>query len=190
MLQEGSLYLQLGFDHILDWQAYDHMLFVLVLCAGYTFSQWKGVLVLVTAFTIGHSITLALSALDIFRLDQDLVEALIPLTILLTALYNLIVWKPTNAKQPVRWEYLLALGFGFIHGMGFSNYFRALMSESESVVKPLLFFNLGIEIGQVVFVLVALSIASAVIQYGKLSQTYWTKGISTLVGIAAIYLMM
>ncbi|MEM7375561.1 MAG: HupE/UreJ family protein [Bacteroidota bacterium] len=189
MFQEVSIYLQLGFEHILDWQGYDHMLFILALCAAYSLKQWKSVLILVTAFTIGHSITLALSALDIFRLDETLIERLIPLTILITAVYHL--FAPEKGGQFFsRWvEYLLALGFGFIHGMGFSSYFRALMSDSEAITTPLLGFNLGIEGGQIIFVLVVLGIASLMIDAFKLPRIRWQRMVSGVVGLIAIYLL-
>lgn len=190
MLQEFQIYLQLGFEHILDWQGYDHMLFILALCGGYTFSQWKDVLVLITAFTVGHSITLALSALDLFRLDDGLIEFLIPLTILLTGLYHWLSANQHVEKQVSRWEYGLALGFGCIHGMGFSNYFRALMLDSASVLKPLLFFNIGIEIGQIVFVLLALGVATLALRFTNLPHSAWNRVISGLVILAALYLML
>lgn len=190
MLQEFQIYLQLGFEHILDWQGYDHMLFILALCGGYTLRQWKGVLVLITAFTVGHSITLALSALDLFRLDDGLIEFLIPLTILLTGLYHWLNKIEDEEKQISKWEYGLALGFGCIHGMGFSNYFRALMLDSASVLKPLLFFNIGIEIGQLVFVILALGIASLALTFTNISRPSWNRAIAGIVVIAAIYLML
>jgi hypothetical protein len=109
---------QMGVDHILDIGAYDHMLFVVTLCSVFQVKQWKQVLILLTAFTIGHSITLVLAGLDVIQVNADLIETLIPITILLTALYNLSYGK---AKTTL-WNYLLALGFGLIHGMGFSNF--------------------------------------------------------------------
>lgn len=191
MFQELSVYLQLGFDHILDWQGYDHMLFILALCTGYTLKQWRAVLILITAFTIGHSLTLALSALDIFRLNEELVERLIPLTILLTALFNLFIQKDgEKSRTTSRWAYLLALGFGLIHGMGFSSYFRALMMETESIIKPLLGFNLGLEVGQILFVILALGLASLVVDVGGLSRKKWNISVSVLVAIVSLWLLL
>ncbi len=156
-MNQFFIFLKLGFSHIADPQAYDHLLFIITLCALYPIRAWKRILILVTAFTIGHSITLALSALDILRIPSDLVEFLIPVTILITALYNIL--SPSNAldtskRQAVVFHYTLALVFGLIHGMGFSNYFRTLMGESSAILMPLFSFNLGIEIGQLLIVAV------------------------------------
>ena len=153
-MSEFSAFLKLGFDHISDLQAYDHMLFIITLCAVYELKEWKKILILVTAFTIGHSLTLALSAMDILRVPSDLVELLIPVTILLTSLHN--VWTRKQAggflSKKVSINYLLALFFGLIHGMGFANYFRSLFGEMGSIVKPLFAFNVGIELGQLLIV--------------------------------------
>lgn len=152
-----SLYFNLGVEHILDMEGYDHMLFIITLCAVYFWQDWKNILILVTAFTIGHSVTLALSALDIFRMPSGLIELLIPITILLTALYNI----RTANKVHESWlqvNYFLALFFGFIHGMGFSNFFRGLHPESSNIVTELLSFNLGIEVGQILIVICFLAL--------------------------------
>ena len=137
---EFVTFLQLGFEHISDVRGYDHMLFIITLCAVYRPEQWKKVLVLVTAFTIGHSVTLVMSALDIMRIPADIVETLIPVTILLTAIHN-VTWHrstKTTFGRDDKIHYSLALVFGFIHGMGFSNYFRALLGSSGEIVLPLL----------------------------------------------------
>lgn len=149
-MDEFFLYLQLGTDHILDLTAFDHLLFVVTLCAAYHWRDWRQVLILVTAFTIGHSITLVLAGLDLIPIPAAVVEFLIPVTILVTSIHNLTVNKADLTKQRV--TYAIALFFGLIHGMGFSNYFRTLMGSSEAVVKPLFAFNIGIELGQLVIV--------------------------------------
>lgn len=150
-MEEFWIYLRLGFEHICDWEGYDHMLFVITLCAFYALKDWKRITILITAFTIGHSITLALSALNIFRMPQQLVETLIPVTILLTALHNVYFDSTDKLGRRIAGNYGLALGFGFIHGMGFSNYFNALMGGG-SILKPLFAFNIGLEIGQLLIV--------------------------------------
>ena len=156
-------YTELGFDHILDPQGYDHILFVVALCAIYLIQDWKKVLILVTAFTIGHSLTLALSSLKIVNISASLVEKLIPITIILTCIYN--IWKArtnlpskqsTVREEKVMANYVLALGFGLIHGLGFSNFFKAMLGRDESIVMPLLSFNIGVELGQIVIVLASL----------------------------------
>jgi hypothetical protein len=188
--QGTSIYFTLGLEHILDPQGFDHMLFILALCAVFTLRQWRQVAVLVTAFTIGHSLTLALAALDIFRLPADWVEFMIPLTILLTSLYNLWLLRGEKPEYRVRGNYLLALGFGLIHGMGFSNFFRQLLMESESVVKPLLFFNLGIEAGQLLVVGAILLRAGIWVELIRIPAKWWTMTLSIGTGLGALWLML
>ncbi|MDX2286301.1 MAG: HupE/UreJ family protein [Bacteroidia bacterium] len=186
-----TIYLQLGFEHILDPQGYDHMLFIVALCAAYRPAQWRNIVVLVTAFTIGHSVTLALAVLDLFRLPEAWVELGIPVTIFLTCLYNL--WHGVQERSPrrVQFNYLLALLFGFIHGMGFSNYLRSLlaMGGTEQVAGPLLFFNLGIEGGQLVLVALMLGLAWAVLDRLKAPHRYWNWAVSGIAALAALQLI-
>ncbi len=147
------IYAQLGFEHISDLAGYDHILFVVVLCAVYRVSQWKKILILVTAFTIGHSVTLALSALEIVSLQQEITEFFIPVTIFLTALYNIRKGeqKPSDSES-ILFHYLLALFVGFVHGMGFSNFFASLLGSAGDILMPLFAFNIGLEIGQLLIV--------------------------------------
>ena len=149
-----SAYLQLVVEHILDLQGFDHMLFVLALMATYSPKQWKQILILVTAFTLGHSVTLAISALNGPILPAVWVELMIPITILITAIQGLAVPSNANAGKQVR--YGIALFFGLIHGMGFSNFFRSLLGQETDIFVPLLAFNLGVEVGQIIIVLVIL----------------------------------
>lgn len=157
VLEEFLLYLSLGFHHIADPQACDHLLFIVTLCAAYPLLAWRQVLVLITAFTIGHSLTLALSALHLVNLPSKWVEILIPITILLSSLFN-VLGGVAPAKQRVfsakiGSRYLLALLFGLIHGLGFSSFFRALMGEATNITWPLFSFNIGIELGQILIVM-------------------------------------
>lgn len=183
-----QVYLQLGFDHISDLKGYDHMLFLLALCAVYAGSEWKRVLVLITAFTIGHSLTLALSALDVIHFNQHLVEILIPATILLTALKNLFLIK-TEEKT---WDlsYLLPLFFGLIHGMGFSSFFKSLLGQEADIILPLFAFNVGVEIGQVVIVAFIMLINFVVTKGIKVQQKHWNQVISVIACILAIYMII
>ena len=153
-MNEFGFYFSEGINHITDLQGFDHMAFVITLCAYYNLHEIKKILVLITAFTIGHSVTLALSSLDILRVNQQAVEILIPVTILLTAIYN-ITFKQKPSRK-IALNYLLALFFGLIHGMGFSNFFRSMMMgiQDASIALPLFSFNLGIEIGQLMIVTV------------------------------------
>ena len=148
-----KLYFQLGMEHILDIRGYDHILFVVALTTIYLIKDWKRVLILVTAFTIGHSITLALATLHIIKFNSDLVEFLIPVTIFLTALANLLRKRAEQSSKKIQLNYWLALFFGLIHGMGFSNYLRSLLGSDTTIFTQLLAFNLGLEIGQIIIVL-------------------------------------
>jgi hypothetical protein len=170
-MQDFFFYLNLGWEHIISLDALDHQLFVLVLVAVYSYQEWKKILVLVTAFTIGHSITLALSILDIIRVPADWVEFLIPLTILLTALDNILMRnKPENL---MRMNYYLALIFGLIHGMGFANTARMMMSGEENIAVPLLGFNIGLELGQILVVLIILLVEFVVLRFLKVKKVHW-----------------
>ncbi|WP_163717212.1 HupE/UreJ family protein [Mangrovibacterium lignilyticum] len=145
-----QLYLKLGFEHIINLNGYDHIVFVLALCAGYQFGEVKRLLILITAFTIGHSVTLALSTLNYVLISPGLIEFLIPVTILITALSNLR--QPSDRQRYL--IYIVVLFFGLIHGLGFSNYLKELLGTEVSIVGPLLAFNLGLEFGQLLILLV------------------------------------
>ena len=149
-------YLQLGWEHIISSDALDHQLFILALVAIFSFKDLKKVLILVTAFTIGHSVTLALSAFDIIRFPSNWIEFLIPCTIVFTALDNLIFSK--NVEKLIKLNYFLALFFGLIHGMGFANSVRMMLAQEQSITIPLFGFNVGLEIGQIAVVIIVLSI--------------------------------
>ena len=149
----------LGFEHISDLAGYDHILFLIVLCAVYRVQQWRSILILVTAFTIGHSVTLALVSLDIFSIPSNIIKFLIPTTIFITALHNVIGPGTTERSSKMMQNYAMALFFGFIHGMDFSNYFKALLMDPSTIMIPLLGFNVGIELGQLLVVFFIVSIA-------------------------------
>lgn len=187
-MPEWELYLRLGFAHITDWEGYDHMLFLLALCGAYPPGKWKPVLVLVTAFTLGHSLTLALTALGYIPVHAGLIEFLIPTTILLSAVGNLVL--PPRPQERFPWlRYALALSFGLIHGMGFSNYFRGLLGATGNLLQPLLLFNLGVELGQVCIVVVILGLAWATIRLLRLPPKAWRAGVSLLAGGLALWMM-
>lgn len=182
-----TTYLELGYDHILDLDAYDHILFVITLCAIYAASHWKRVLILVTAFTLGHSVTLALSTLNILTINPTLVEVLIPVTIILTAIYNVTTVKKNLYNMT--WHYALAAFFGLIHGLGFSNYLKAILGREESIFVPLLSFNLGVEVGQIVIVLITIAVAHLFMDFLKLKQKYWTIIISLISILVSSFLL-
>lgn len=181
-----SAYLQLGFDHISDLNGYDHILFIVALCAIYRLQEWRKVAILVTAFTIGHSITLALAALDIIPINGALIEFLIPVTIVITALYNVITHRTntadTNAtfSRKVNLNYGFALIFGLIHGMGFSNFFKSLVTPGQEgeFIRQLFAFNVGVELGQLAIVAIILLVAYVAISLVKVKQRDWNFFIS------------
>jgi hypothetical protein len=185
-MQDFSLYFELGWQHILNWKGYDHILFVIVLCGAYTLTDWKRVLLLVTAFTIGHSITLALSVLKIITVKTDLIEFLIPVTILVTAASNILSGKSSRPKG-VQLKYILALFFGLIHGMGFSNYLNSLLGKSTNIVAELFAFNIGLEFGQILIVIGILLISFVLINIFKVKKWNWNFFLSSAIfGISFI----
>ncbi|MEQ8686296.1 MAG: HupE/UreJ family protein [Imperialibacter sp.] len=187
-MSEFSLFFGLGLEHILDVNGYDHILFVIALCAIYSAQQWKNVLVLVTAFTLGHSLTLALSTLDIIKVDSGLVEFLIPITIFVTAAANIYKKDAEVGSKSVKLNYWFAAFFGLIHGMGFSNYLKSLLGKDESIVTQLLAFNLGLEVGQIVIVLVVMVAAFLFMTLGSVKKRDWILVISS--AVAGISLTM
>ena len=182
-MQDFSLYFLLGWEHILDWQGYDHILFVTAFCGIYSLQNWKRVLWSVTAFTVGHSLTLALSVFNQIKVSSALVEFLIPVTILATALFNIVVKKPKPKAAKV--SYGLALLFGLIHGMGFSNYLKSLLGKSTNIIAELFSFNLGLEAGQLVIVAVVLLLSWLVVSFFKVQQREWNLFLSSAIfGVA------
>ena len=139
----------------------------------YKFREWKKLLVLITAFTIGHSLTLVLATLNLVRIDTDLIEFLIPLTIFLTALTNVLMASRKDSRALHYVKYGAALFFGLIHGLGFSNYLRALLGSEKSILLPLFSFNLGIELGQILIVAAILLLTLVVVDLLKYSRRDW-----------------
>jgi hypothetical protein len=157
-MNELGIYIHLGFKHIIEWGAWDHILFVWVLALRYQWIDWKKLLILITAFTIGHSITLALSTLNWIDFPSQWIETLIPTTILITAISNFWVKNfDFQSKYPV--IYFFALFFGLIHGLGFSTYLKSLLGKETSIFGPLFTFNIGLELGQLLVVGVILIIS-------------------------------
>jgi hypothetical protein len=170
-MQDIGFYFKLGWEHIISKDALDHQLFIAALVAIYLLKDWKQVLILVTAFTIGHSLTLALSVLDIIRFNSKWVEFLIPLTIVITAVSNLFQKKFT--AKSIRINYFLALFFGLIHGMGFANSIRFMLASDQSIGWSLLGFNIGLEVGQIVVVAVLLILAQICTGLLKINRREW-----------------
>lgn len=178
-MQDFPLYFELGWQHILDWKGYDHILFVMVLCGTYLLSDWRKVLILVTAFTVGHSVTLALSVFKLIHVNTDIIEFLIPVTILITASANILAGK--SKPRGMQLKYILALFFGLIHGLGFSNYLNSLLGKSTSIVAELFAFNIGLEVGQIVIVISILLIAFILINFFKIKRWDWNFFLSSAI---------
>jgi HupE / UreJ protein len=166
-------FLQLGLQHILTLEAADHLLFLATLILAHELGKWRPLLILITAFTIGHSLTLALATLNVVQVNSKAVEALIPATIMVTSVVNLWSWRqgrrvndpPARGETDRLWpRYAMALVFGLIHGLGFSSVLRGLLGTEESLLMPLLAFNVGIELAQIV-VLGALAIVGVVLTW-------------------------
>jgi hypothetical protein len=183
------LYFQLGIEHILDIQGFDHILFVIALCALYTLRDWRKVVLLVTAFTLGHSITLALATLQVIRVNAELVEFLIPVTILITALTNVFRRQQGFNTGKIYINYVYAAVFGLIHGLGFSAYLRSLLGRGR-LLEPLLAFNLGIEVGQILIVAGFLLIAGLLVVAVGINKREWSLGVSATIAGMAIMLIL
>lgn len=171
-------YLQLGFEHISNLAGYDHILFLIALCAVYRIQQWRNILLLVTAFTIGHSATLALASFGNLTIPSHIIKFLIPTTIFFTAIYNVVSPQPIKTQSKMGRNYVMALFFGFIHGMDFSNYFRALLMGNSSIIVPLLGFNIGIELGQLLVVFTIVGIAFLFLNLIGVKHREWNVFIS------------
>ena len=187
-MSDFEIYLPLGFQHITNIQGYDHILFVIVLCAVYRLKDWKKIALLVTAFTIGHSITLALATLNLISYSTKLIELLIPITIVLACLINFFHKSTTyslDVEKPSFFRYPVAMIFGLIHGMGFSNYLKSLLGTEQSIWQPLLAFNIGLELGQLVIVVIELIISSLLLDIFRVKKHNWNLILSGIVlGIA------
>jgi len=184
---------QLGIEHILDPNGYDHILFVLALCVIYSVQEWKQVAWLVTAFTLGHSLTLALATFRIVNVSTDLIEFLIPITILITCFSNFTI-RPNDSttvtqQRKITQRYALAAFFGLIHGLGFSNFLKSILPRDVTIWKPLLAFNLGLEVGQLVIVTFALLISSVLTQRFKVPRRDWILIISGMIAGVSLILM-
>jgi len=174
------LYFQLGLEHVLDWNAYDHILFLIVLVAAYSFSSWKRVLWLVTIFTLGHTIALFLSVYGVVTVGSRWVELLIAVTILVTALYNMFTAKKKESQKNIGLLYFSTAFFGIIHGLGFAYYFKRIV-PADSKFLPLLEFALGIEAAQIIVVLVVMIIAFIAQNFFRVSKRDWVLVLSAII---------
>lgn len=187
-MQDFSMYFGLGWHHIISTDALDHILFIVALAVIYRLEDWRKVVILVTAFTIGHFLTLILSVTDLIRANPEWVEFLIPLTIVITAMYNLLNanLQPPPATSP----YALALVFGLVHGLGYANAIRFVLVEEQSLGWSLFAFNFGLEIGQIVVVLAALILGEGVLRFTPLQRRYWVVIVSSIVILVAMNMVI
>lgn len=188
-MNDFIFYLKIGLNHVLDFGAYDHILFLIVLAVVYNFSQWKKVLWLITLFTIGHSITLALSAFEVVKVREDLVEFLIPTTIFITGLLNVLTAKKASVGKENQ-NLFFAFFFGLIHGLGFSNYFKMIIGKAEEKLIPLLEFAVGVELAQVIIVIGILLIGKLLLSVFKVNRRDWILVASSIVMGFALQMMI
>jgi hypothetical protein len=190
-MSEFLTFAQLGFRHIVDIEAMDHILFLIALAAIYRFRDARNALWVVTAFTVGHSITLALAVTGALNLPSALIEFLIPVTIVVTGIENLLVSDRTRAPWGGRYRPVFAGVFGLVHGAGFANYLKALFVEN--IVAPLFGFNVGIEIGQI-FVLLAAAVLLVALDRGiatlRLSNDSWPALRVRVVAVSLLVVMV
>lgn len=186
-MKDFIFYFKVGWTHILSWDATDHIYFITSLAIIYTFLDWKKVLVLVTAFTIGHAITLYLSALDLFRFNVEWVEFAIPCTIVVTAATNLFLHPEVKTKGVL--QYLIALGFGWVHGMGYANYIRMMLSKDQDLLWSFFSFNVGLEMGQILVVLLVLCIQWVLEKYKVINARLLSIIVSSMLLILSLLLV-
>lgn len=185
-MNDFTFFFDLGWKHIISTDALDHQLFILALTAIYLKENWKQVLILVTAFTIGHSLTLALSAYDIIRFNSTWVEFLIPLSIVVTATFNF--FQKDFDRSALKINYFLALLFGLVHGLGFANTIRFMLAKDQSIAMPLLSFNIGLEAGQIVLVAVILLLSYAIVNKAAVPRKWWVWLLSGTALLIAAYI--
>lgn len=179
-----GFYFKIGWNHIMNWEALDHILFITALAAIYMLKDWRQVLILVTAFTIGHAITLALSTLRIVEVASSWVEFLIPCTIIFTAISN--IFLKTFTHREIRINYFLALFFGLIHGLAFANTLRMIMAEDQSFALAMFSFSVGLELGQILVVFLVLLLAQLVIDIFNAPRIIWVIVVSGVVFCLAL----
>jgi len=179
MSDQFLFYFKQGLFHVLDWSAYDHILFLVALVVVFTLKDWKKTLWLITFFTIGHTLTLALAAYNLIYVKENIVEFAIVVTIFITALSNLIFQKKNTGNLNL--NIVFALVFGLIHGLGFSSYFKILVGREADKVLPLISFASGVEVSQAILVIVLLGLSFIGLNIFRISKRDWITIISALI---------
>lgn len=181
-MSEFWIYFEIGMRHVLNISAYDHVLFLIALTVPYAFKDWKRVLILISIFTLGHTLALLLSVYEVVTVKAHLIEFLIPITILTTAIFHLFTAGKSSKNESISIIGLVTLFFGIIHGIGFANYFKTLLSGSGSdKLIPLLEFSIGIEAAQISVVFVVLLLSYVVQTFFRFSKRDWTLVMSSFV---------
>jgi hypothetical protein len=181
-MSEFLIYFNIGLKHVLDINAYDHVLFLLALTVPYDFKDWKRILLLVSLFTLGHTLALLLSVFEIIIIKGNIVEFLIPITILITAFFNILTAGKGPKKDNITFIAFVTIFFGIIHGLGFSNYFKSILAgNATDKLLPLLDFALGIETAQIIVVILALLLSFVVQTLFRFSKRDWTLTMSAFV---------
>ncbi|WP_369766075.1 HupE/UreJ family protein [Flavobacterium sp. WC2429] len=181
-MSEFWIYFQIGLKHVLDIHSYDHVLFLIALAVPFSFRDWKRIILLVSLFTIGHTMALILSVFGIIAIKVNVVELLIPITILVTALFNLFTAGKSNKKESINLVFFIVLFFGIVHGLGFSNYFKSILGgTATSKLLPLGEFSLGIESAQIVVVFIVLVLSYIVQTIFRFSKRDWTLVMSAFI---------
>ena len=191
MISELTTYFRLGLTHIADLQGYDHIAFIVALTAGFQLPDWRRLLWLVTAFTVGHSLTLLLATLDVLRVPSSVVEPLIALTILVAGIRGMAYAWPRrpavepipDSRIPIPGSYAMAAGFGLVHGLGFSGFLRSVLGGEDSIAIPLLGFNIGLEVGQLAIVACVLVLGWICCAQLHLPRRRWALGLSSVAAI-------
>ena len=184
-MNEFGLWFSIGVEHILDLNGYDHILFVSLLVMALPLKQWRGLLLLITAFTLGHSVSLALSVSGVVSFSSHWIEFLIALSILISAIYQIITYK-TVGKGNKSFLYVIITLFGLVHGLGFSILLKSMLGQEDSIVLPLLYFNLGLELGQIIIVVIVL-VFSLILNYlFKWSYTHYKLIVSCSIALIAL----
>jgi hypothetical protein len=178
-MSDFLLYLKLGLTHVLDWQAYDHILFLIVLVAAYNFSNWKRIFILVSLFTLGHTVSLLLVNYSVVAISSKWVEFLIPVTILVAAFYNLLTSGKNNRSEKVGLFYVITIFFGLVHGFGFATYYKMIAGGNE--ILPLLEFALGIELAQIIVVTIVLIFSFIFQSILRFNKKDWVLVVSSIV---------
>ena len=176
------IYFEIGVRHVLDLFAYDHVLFLIALTVPYSFKDWKRLLLLVSLFTVGHTMALLLSVFGVIIIKGNLVEFVIPITILIVAFFNLFKARKSSKNESISVVILITLFFGIIHGLGFASYFKSLLGgSSQSKLLPLSEFALGIEAAQIIVVFVVLILSYIVQTFFRFSKRDWTLVMSSFI---------